>query len=95
MSDLRIEAIKGCETCVHYTETSWGYPYCKRYQLEQIDYIQGKIDQTPYTCIYARESEKLCGHQARGYEFKASGEPLSLWGALKNAFIELFTPFAK
>jgi len=85
------DSIKACIDCIHCTGGDL-FIYCHHpdYSYETKDYIHGHVYENFRLCVLARDDEKLCGDEGRGWEKGSAKEPLSTWTHLKLMLKELF-----
>lgn len=90
--------LRACVDCVHHFETGSGaftFHFCNNalYFKEDPNYVTGEVFSLRPYCHDARESKKLCGPNAAGWEENPIKEPkprLGTWGAFKEMIKELF-----
>lgn len=88
------DPIKACLDCVHCTGGDI-FLYCRHpdYSYETKDYIHGRVYENFRLCVLARDDEKLCGDEGRGWEEKPAKDPeyhRNLWSAFKGLLKEFF-----
>lgn len=65
-----IDPVKACDQCMyHHSEGDW-LDFCDKYTISKVNYVTGKTWEEPRLCTFARDDERLCGPEGKGYDHR-------------------------